>query len=217
MMSARSHSKIPMPSVASRGSEGALDRVLAGPEVPLLPRESEADYRNLAAQIVSATHPNDAIEEILIRDVIDLTWETLRLRRTKAGMIRAAYISNMKTVLRSLTPSLIPGFQTDFEGPSELVKKWLSGNKDAEKEVAEKLAAARLTSDDVEAQSVESKLGEFERLDRMMASAEARRNNALREVERHREALGTEARRAVGVEDGECTDIESGDHYPSPD
>ena len=32
----------------------------------------------------------DAIEEFLMRDVVDLTWEILRLRRVKAGILRAS-------------------------------------------------------------------------------------------------------------------------------
>jgi hypothetical protein len=34
--------------------------------------------------------PRDAIEEFLVRNVIDLTWEILRLRRVKAGIIAAS-------------------------------------------------------------------------------------------------------------------------------
>jgi hypothetical protein len=51
----------------------------------------------------------------------------------------------------------------------------------------------------------------FERFDRMLASAEARRNNALREIDRHREALGDAIRRAVDVQDAEYRDIETGE------
>ena len=41
-------------------------------------------------RLVSAAKPRDAIEEFLIRDVIDLTWEILRLRRAKAGILKAS-------------------------------------------------------------------------------------------------------------------------------
>ena len=96
-------------------------------------------------------------------------------------------------------------------GLSDLPGEWLAGNKNAEKEVAAKLAGARLTFEDVTAKTVEIKLDFFERLDRMMASAEARRNNALREIERHREALGAAARKVVEeVVDAGFTDLETG-------
>jgi hypothetical protein len=78
------------PSLASAvGSSAAnvLDRVVAIAPAPLLPGEKEAEYAQVALRIVGASRPRDAIEEILIRDVIDLTWEVLRLRRVKAGIL----------------------------------------------------------------------------------------------------------------------------------
>ena len=68
----------------------ALDRVIAIAPAPLLPGEKEADYAATAGRIVGVSRPKDAIEEFLIRDVIDLTWEVLRLRRVKAGILRAS-------------------------------------------------------------------------------------------------------------------------------
>ena len=55
---------------------------------PLLPGEKEADYAEVALRIVRAAKPRDAIEEFLTRDVVDLTWEVLRLRRFKAGILK---------------------------------------------------------------------------------------------------------------------------------
>ena len=62
------------------------------------------------------------------------------------------------------------------------------------------------------AETLSRTIDSFERMDRMLASAEARRNNALREIDRHREALGAAMRRAVDeVEDVECRDVETGE------
>ena len=73
------------------------------------------------------------------------------------------------------------------------------------------LDKAGLTLDEVTAKTFESKLDSFERLDRMLASAEARRNNALREIDRHREALGRAVRQAIDeVQDAEFRDVETG-------
>ena len=61
------------------------------------------------------------------------------------------------------------------------------------------------------AKTIDVKLDSLERLDRMLASSEARRTNALREIDRHREALGAAARRALDeAEDVEFRDVESG-------
>jgi hypothetical protein len=41
----------------------------------LLPGEQEAEYATHVARIVAAAQPRDAIEDLLSRDVIDLSWE----------------------------------------------------------------------------------------------------------------------------------------------
>ncbi len=69
--------------------------------------------------------------------------------------------------------------------------------KAAQKEVAGALQKAQLTMEDVMAETLEGKIDSFERFDRLLASSEARRNNALREIERHRAALGAAVRQAI--------------------
>jgi hypothetical protein len=62
------------------------------------------------------------------------------------------------------------------------------------------------------AETVESKIDTFERVDRMLASAEARRNKALNEIDRHRSSLGAAMHRAMNeVEDAEFRDVETGE------
>ena len=52
----------------------------------------------------------------------------------------------------------------------------------------------------------------FERFDRILASSEARRNNALREIDRHRAALGGAVRQAIDeVQDAEFRDVDTGE------
>jgi hypothetical protein len=58
------------------------------------------------------------------------------------------------------------------------------------------------------AETLERKIDSFERIDRMLATAEARRNNALREIDRHREARGTAIRSSI--DEAEVRDVETG-------
>ena len=51
---------------------------------PLLAGENSADYDELLAGISATVKPSDTVEEIWVRDLVDLVWETLRLRRFKA-------------------------------------------------------------------------------------------------------------------------------------
>ncbi len=194
--------------VARAMDPDVLDRVLAIARVPLLPGEKEADYATLAERVIGAANPRDAIEEFLTRDVIDLSWEILRLRRLKGGILKAS----MNTGVEEVLDGLGHGREISFDYNQTLGKAWAAGDKNARKEVAGALDKAGLTIDEVTAKTLESKLDSFERLDRMLASAEARRNNALREIDRHREAFGGALRHAIDeVEDVEFRDVETGE------
>ena len=194
-------------SVVSRPEDTPLDRVLGLASSPLVPNESEEAFTALAMHVVNAAEPADAIEEILVRDVIDLTWEIHRIRRAKAGLVKVSFGEALKMVL----------FTLGHKPPEiEAIRRgWITGKKQAQQTVHRALLEANLSLDDVMAQTIETKLESIERLDRMLASAEARRNNALREIDRHREALGVGARRAIEeVEDVEFTDVGSGVVHP---
>ena len=94
----------------------------------------------------------------------------------------------------------------------ELGESWAAGNDAARTKVDVILNKAGLTVDEATARTLENKLDSFERLDRMLASAEARRNNAFREIDRHRDALGGGVRRSIEeIEDAEFRDVETGE------
>jgi hypothetical protein len=75
-----------------------LDRVVGIAPAPLLPGEQEAEYATLIARIVAVAQPRDAIEDLLTRDVVDLTWEVFRLRRVKAGILKASLNTGVERV-----------------------------------------------------------------------------------------------------------------------
>jgi hypothetical protein len=186
------------------GVSDVVDRVVGIAPAPLLPGEEEADYVSLIARVVAVARPRDAIEEFLTRDAIDLTWEILRLRRMKVGLLRASMGSGIESVMRSLGYNPVSA--------REIAAGWAAGEKSAKNEVARALRKAQLTMEDVMAKTLEGEIDSFERFDRMLASSEARRNNALREIERHRAALGAAVRQAIdGVHDAEFRDVDTGE------
>ena len=200
--------KVAVPScIALSASMDVLNRVIGVAPASLLPGEAEADYIGVAKRIVDAAPPKDAIEEFLTRDVIDLTWEILRLRRMKAGLLRGSTSSGIQRLLDTIGYDERKGFGSK----KILAENWAAGDKNAQNKVAATLDKAQLTFEDVMAQTLSVKIDAFERIDRMLSSSEARRNNALREIERHREALGAATRRATDeIQDAEFRDVETG-------
>jgi hypothetical protein len=182
-----------------------LDRVVTIAPAPLLPGEKQADYAEVAVRIVKGAPPRDAVEEFLTRDVIDLTWDILRLRRMKAGLLKASAGRGVRRILSTIGYS-------DFSGNERFAEEWASGKATTRREFGEMLKKAGLTMDDVMAEAFAKEIDSFERFDRMLASAEARRNNALREIDRHRSALGAAVRQVIDdVQDAEFRDVETGE------
>ena len=175
----------PLSTVAKTPGANVLERVIGIAPAPLLPGEMEADYL-IAQRIVAVAQPKDAIEEFLTRDVVDLTWEVFRSRRMKAAFLRASASEGVIRIL-STTGNDQDSFDV-LEGP-DFAQKWASGDASARVEFTKILKKAELTMDEVMAETFANKIDFLERLDRMLASAEARRNNALREIDRHREVL----------------------------
>lgn len=202
------------PTVASSSAPPVLERVIGIAPAPLLPGEAEADYFGVATRIAAIVQPKDAIDEFLVRDVIDLTWEIFRLRRMKAALLRA---STGEGVDRILSATGNNQFSFGVLGGPTFAQKWASGDVSARVEFAKILKKAELTMDEIMAATLAQEIGCLERLDRMLASAEARRNNALREIDRHREALGAKVRQAVDdVQDAEFRDVETGEQSGRP-
>jgi hypothetical protein len=172
---------------------------------PLIQGENPADYQALLKRVSVAVRPRDFLDEIWVRDIVDLYWEMLRLRRLKAGLLNASMGDGLRAVLGSLMSTGSSSLTTQA-----LVQSWINGSPDSRKKVEQSLAAAGFSMDVVAAAALSKKLDEFERIDRMITSAEARRNNALREIDRHRATLGAALRAAVDeVEDAEFTDVET--------
>ncbi len=162
---------------------------------PLLEGEDIKAYKELASRFCAFVQPADILEEMWVQDVVDHTWEVLRLRGLSARLIGA----NMHKGLRETLVPLVGLSQAET-----LAEAWAaSRNPEVVEKIDKALASAGLSMEAVRAQTYSLKLGEVERFDRMIGLAEARRNASLREIDWHREMLGQRLRQVVQqVEDG---------------
>src|SRR5258708_39147170 len=165
----------------------ALPPVPFGP-APLIEGEDAGAYDELLVRISSAVRPHDIFEEIWVRDIVDLVWEAFRLRRLKACLMTAGA---RKALAQGLAP-VVGGTQADG-----LARSWAARAPGAVAAVEEHLVTAGIGLEGVVAQGLCIQLHNVERIDRMIMAAEARRNAALREIDRHRATLGRQLRQVV--------------------
>ena len=103
--------------------------------------------------------------------------------------------------------SILKNVQTD--AAKELVQKYVRHESEAVRLVDNFLTQANTTIDALLINALAEKLDDIERIDRLTAIAEGRRNASLREIDRRRAALGGTLRQAVHeIEDGEFELIE---------
>jgi hypothetical protein len=84
----------------------------------------------------------------------------------------------------------------DWEEAHELSEAWSARDPEAIKSVDALLAERGLTMEQATAWGLAGRIDVFERIDRMVMAAQARRNSALRELERHRASLAQALRQA---------------------
>jgi hypothetical protein len=182
--------------------ESDLQSLLGPP--PLLEGEDAVAYDALKSRILSAVKPQDAIEEIWVRDILDLLWETTRLRRQKAKLMHASARSGLYTLLRPLVDDLemlrapflhdASSDETHYASLEELIRGWVLGEPEAVKEVKQILGRAGLDKESIAAQTLAVNCDVFEKIDRMIMQTEARRHVVLREIDRRRDALARRLR-----------------------
>ena len=158
--------------------------------------EDAATYQQLAARIRAAVAPANIIEEIFARDVADLTWDVVRLRRLKAGLYTIGAGDGMTQILRGLE---------EYPVSAQLkARNWAARKPAAVAEVNTQLSAAGLDMGDVATSTFAVRIDQFDRIERMLAAAEVRRAAALHAIDNRRAA--ERARAAVPpIEAGEFT------------
>ncbi|MCB5176419.1 hypothetical protein [Microvirga lenta] len=159
---------------------------------PLVIGESEQDYDELLAEIAAAVAPSDTIETLWVKDIADLKWEAMRLRRIQASLLISAAKSALARLLRSGNAGVIDGTQTFTV--SELVNGFAEGDGKATAEVERVLAHFGKDMDAILAEALIDKLDQIGPIERMITGADLRRNKVLRDIDRRRDAFARRLR-----------------------
>jgi hypothetical protein len=149
-------------------------------------RDDETAYQQILARIVAAVRPRDILEELWMRDVVDLVW----------GSVPAATAQGRPDVERlSRGIAKLLSSMTSLSDAHHIAAGWAAGNAEAMDKVDSLLDRSDFSWEEVKAETLAERIDQIERIDRMTARAEARRSAALRGIERHRKNLAAELRR----------------------
>ena len=164
--------------------------------------ENPATYDDLLARVAAAVKPDGVIEDLWVREAADDAWEVLRLRRYKAGYLAACRRDGMAIVLAGLGEIM----------SHTLARNWAAGEPAALGDVRARMENAGLDEDAVMGSAFAKHINEFDRIDRLIGMAMARRAATLREIARHRAELAEQlaaATQMAAVEDAEYTVVAS--------
>ncbi len=148
------------------------------PTLPFLITESRDDFDRIRDALDQDLKPRGIIEQMFVADIAVLTWEILRLRRCKTGIINSAFRAALGELLKQILRK--PGeLVCEEEEAESLALAWFS-DPAVKQQVSELLREFQLDESAIEAEAIRSSAAEFELLDRLLASLESRRNKALR-------------------------------------
>jgi hypothetical protein len=167
---------------------------------PLLRDEDALEYEDLLSVVATQLKLGDIVECILGKDVVDSTWEMRRAKRCEAAILNNSLpeaLASQVALMRKLDdPNRVDPNPAD----RELAYAYHAGDAAAMKEVNELRAKHGLDQDSTTGLAYNRKLDTLEKIQRLIAINHARREQALRELERHREGLGSRLRSVVDAD-----------------
>jgi hypothetical protein len=89
------------PTRATQALERLGRTVALGPP-PLIAGEDGAAYDLRHGSVTAAVKSKDFLEEIWVRDIVDLSWNVLRLRRLKAQLLTYCTAAQVRGYLKEL-------------------------------------------------------------------------------------------------------------------
>jgi hypothetical protein len=160
-------------------------RALFG-DPPILSTEDAKLYWSMLGQFAKCVEPQDIIEWLWVKDVVDLSWEISRLRRLKIDLIEIQREDEN------------PEIERDREHSDEPYESWPDGKlvpRAPEDIEVRKNAPLRDTYRD-STKLLWQFVNQYEAIEPLLTSAEHRRDRILREIEVRREHVGRRLRAA---------------------
>lgn len=150
---------------------------------PLVGRERPEDYDAFFSALASAEMPSDAIDWILLKDLVDLHWEISRERQIKVKIVKINQTEVICDLLKSTydpADRLGSAVNRIFNARNE-AQLWASDAK-MRKSIDLKLAEKGYDPDWILAQAYLRGARDIDAIDKRIALCELRRNAVLKEI-----------------------------------
>lgn len=155
-------------------------RELLGP-APLLRWESPERYERVLASMAQAVDPQDWIEWVWTKDLVDLGWEAARARRAQVTAVALAHNKALAHLMGADRDSLI-GARHQLR-----IARLSSGDEAELRAFGEALDGLGLAGEAVGDTAYLLAMGDTERLGVVVARCDARRDAILRDMDRRRD------------------------------
>jgi hypothetical protein len=153
-----------------------LRQLLGAP--PVLRTENAQSYAEVMSRLLDCLAPRDFMEQMLIKELTDCTWEMARYTRHKTLAMERGFREHLR-----------------FPGQDALAKKLAEQDREPHGVRDGSLDEADAMAVELDhARALEATLGYHERVDKLLVTATARRNNVLDQIERYRDRLGLRLR-----------------------
>jgi hypothetical protein len=178
------------------------------PVAPLLITESQDQFDDISRALNDYIKPVEIIEQILARDILDLSWHILRLRRWQTALVNKGFVSALVTIFTEI-------FQQDQDyleandKAEQIAHQWFA-NQEVKEKGLKILRRLNLDESAIEAEAYNEAARQIESLDKLLASAESRRNKTLRAIAEYRGGLAKQLEESSKrIIDGETLAIDN--------
>jgi hypothetical protein len=150
---------------------------------PVINSESKVGYWSLVESIEKAVGPRDVLEWLIVRNMVDLTWNIFFYRRVGAGIIDVARMEALISILGSILPN------PSAQDARKLAKEWFNRKLEARSRITGLFIEHHINDDHINSEAVRLRSQTIEQIERMLASMESRYRQYYKDIYVHRESL----------------------------
>ena len=149
-----------------------------------LKTEDDEIYWNCMKRIAECVEPQDVIEWLWLKDVVDLSWEILRLRRLKIDLVEIDRQDKNATI------------EWERQHADEPYIHFATGIRRDPEDIEARKTKPLLDTEADSAELLFRHIDKYEQIEKLLTSAELRRDRILREIELRRDHMGRRRRAA---------------------